>query len=132
MYLILKLTVYNMGKTQMKKEGLTEREAKKLTADNLISLIKSKSEELKNLYKDNQDILSEEVDCFMVLGNRGMADCFMWGRGNNIFQSLCTCFSADPDAVDVVLKALESVFVDKADDAKNSFSVNVKPTSTTS
>ena len=38
-----------MDKTQMKKEGLTEREAKKLTADNLISLIKSKSEELKNL-----------------------------------------------------------------------------------
>lgn len=121
-----------MDKTQMKKEGLTEREAKKLTADNLISLIKSKSEELKNLYKDNQDILSEEVDCFMVLGDRERADCFMWGRGANIFQSLCTCFSADPDAVNMVLKALESVFGDEADDAKNSFSVNVKPTSTAS
>lgn len=121
-----------MDKTQMKKEGLTEREAKKLTADNLISLIKSKSEELKNLYKDNQDILSEEVDCFMVLGNRETADCFMWGRGNNIFQSLCTCFSADSDAVGMVLKALESVFGDEEDEAKNSFSVNVKPTSTAS
>lgn len=121
-----------MDKTQIKKEGLTEREAKKLTADNLISLIKSKSEELKNLYKDNQDILSEEVDCFMVLGNRETADCFMWGRGNNIFQSLCTCFSANPDAVDMVLKALDSVFGDKEDDAKNSFRVNVKPTSTAS
>lgn len=121
-----------MDKTQMKKEGLTEREAKKLTVDNLISLIKSKSEELKNLYKDNQDILSEEVDCFMVLGDREIADCFMWGMGNNILQSMCTCFSANPDAVDVVLKALEAVFEDKADDAKNSFSVNVKPTSTAS
>ena len=121
-----------MDKTQMKKEGLTEREAKKLTADNLISLIKSKSEELKNLYKDNQDILSEEVDCFMVLGNREIADCFMWGRGENIFQSLCTCFSAAPDAVCMVLKALESVFVDKEEEAKNSFRVNVKPTSTAS
>ena len=121
-----------MDKTQMKKEGLTEREAKKLTADNLISLIKSKSEELKNLYKDNQDILSEEVDCFMVLGDREIADFFMWGGGANIFQSLCACFSADPDAVDMVLKALEAVFGDKADEAKNSFRVNVKPTSTAS
>lgn len=121
-----------MDKTQMKKEGLTEREANKLTADNLISLIKSKSEELKNLYKDNQDILSEEVDCFMVLGDREVADCFMWGRGDNILQSLCTCFSADSDAVDMVLKALESVFADKTEEAKNSFSVNVKPTSTAS
>lgn len=121
-----------MDKKQMKKEGLTEREAKKLTADNLISLIKSKSEELKNLYKDNQDILSEEVDCFMVLGNRETTACFMWGRGNNIFQSLCTCFSADPDAVDMVLKALGAVFEDKEDEAKNSFRVNVKPTSTAS
>ena len=116
----------------MKKEGLTEREAKKLTADNLISLIKSKSEELKNLYKDNQDILFEEVDCFIVLGNREIADCFMWGRGENIFQSLCTFFSSDPDAVGMVLKALEAVFGDKEDDAKNSFSVNVKLNSTAS
>lgn len=116
----------------MKKEGLTEREAKKLTADNLISLIKSKSEELKNLYKDNQDILSEEVDCFMVLGDREIADCFMWGRGENIFQSLCNCFSAAPDAVGMVLKALEATFGDEADEAKNSFRVNVKPTSTAS
>ena len=121
-----------MDKTQMKKEGLTEREAKKLTADNLISLIKSKSEELKNLYKDNQDILSEEVDCFMVLGDRERADCFMWGMGANIFQSLCTCFSADPEALDMVLMALEEALGDKTDDAKNSFSVNVKPTSTVS
>ena len=116
----------------MKKEGLTEREAKKLTADNLISLIKSKSEELKNLYKDNQDILSGEVDCFMVMGNRDIADCFMWGRGNNIRQSLYTYFSADPSVMSVVLKALESVFADKEEDAKNSFSVNVKPESTAS
>ena len=132
MYLILKSTVYNMDKTQMKKEGLTEREAKKLTADNLISLIKSKSEELKNLYKDNQDILSEEVDCFMVLGDREVADCFMWGKGINMLQSLYSSFSTNPDAVDIVLKALESVFADKEEDAKNSFSVNVKPTSTAS
>lgn len=116
----------------MKKEGLTEREANKLTADNLISLIKSKSEELKNLYKDNQDILSEEVDCFMVLGNRDMADCFMWGRGNNIRQSLYTYFSADPSVIPIVLMALEEALGDKEDDAKNSFSVNVKPTSTAS
>lgn len=116
----------------MKKEGLTEREANKLTADNLISLIKSKSEELKNLYKDNQDILSEEVDCFMVLGDRERVDHFMWGRGSNMLQSLYSSFSANPDAVNIVLKALESVFADKEDDAKNSFSVNVKPTSTAS
>ena len=121
-----------MDKTQIKKEGLTEREANKLTADNLISLIKSKSEELKNLYKDNQDILSEEVDCFMVLGDRERADCSMWGRGENILRSLYTYFSADPSVMPIVLMALEEALGDKADDAKNSFSVNVKPNSTAS